>query len=246
MAFAESADRLDTRDRAWVVAVARLVGREDDPIPSVDHLTAVLAGLESRGDFPSGPFRYVDAEVTRDLHDVYRAARRQVDVDGEPYLDSVVGFGHAGFLAMGLTRSGRIAEDEPQQPTHVLLADVESIIVDMRAFAEEAALDAGHVGRVEVLVGIACEVPDQPLMLRHLDQATGVLLPPDESLTTFTPIISSFEAGPGHAGRAAWCWENGVIAAEQFGAVSPQLVVPPMSEADDEPTAAGTTGTSPV
>ncbi|WP_168582698.1 hypothetical protein [Gephyromycinifex aptenodytis] len=201
-----------------------------------------MHSLQARADLPSGPIRYVEREMYLDLEDAHHTVEVRATVaEGRPPYVATLGFGSAGLLALAFTRSGVFAADEPRRASHVLLADVEALIVDCRALAETAAHSLGYRGRVEMLVGIACDVPGQALRLRRLDHETGEMAPADET-SSFEPIITSFDTDPAYPDRAKWCWDVAQRAADRFGAPAPQLVLPPAPQDDGTPKPAGIPG----
>ncbi|MCB1252410.1 MAG: hypothetical protein M9891_03960 [Austwickia sp.] len=217
--YARAVAALDTDTRAWVVGVA-LLEELAGPVPI--PVGRVLERAIADGTFPSGPFAVAPGEVDVELAADGRSAEATLEVAGERSYQARAGLDGRGVSA-ALTRSG-LLDDGSVEPTHVMLSDVESVLVDIVAIAESLAAEIGYFGAVRVMVGIACAVPGQNLELRVYDELCGDNLRPAAGYTHFEPIVLDYPGRLDEAAAEALRWENAVRIAHAFGVFLPQLV----------------------
>lgn len=227
---------LDTQARAWVVVVARLVDLEPRGPFSDDEMRQLIDEATAAGDFPSGPMAYApeheeyeEYEVNPDYHLLTVRSR----LAGEPYLESKIAFGIAGFLAEGFTRSGRITDDGDVHPSHVLLIDLEAVLAETILLLSRAARMLGYVGPGRIMAGIAAEVPAHPLRLRALDERIGDLMDPGPPVEEFEPLTVDLTIGGSRADAHRRCYEAITSVAPQFGVSKPQYFTHPDQGTDD-------------
>lgn len=226
-AILDAASFLDVQSRAWVVGVGRLVGNEGDDVPDGALIRRMLEEAYDSEEFPAGQLAYVpDREPVRVNPEFHMVTVSHATEDGEPFLELKIGFGIAGYVAVGFTRSGRMG-DEQVEPSHVLLADVEAIIIDVAHLLTLLAEHRDYAGDCQVIVSVASEVPDRPVRLRAYDETIGELIPADRCPESFTPLIGTFRTPVDRSAFHRYGWELAKQAAAQFEVSGPQLFVDP-------------------
>lgn len=224
------ADRfLDVDQRAWVIAIGRHHDRAIDVVPDDELLRRILDSAYATGHFPTGAFEYVahDVEIVRGAQHS-QILMQAADPVGAPYLECIIGFGTDGFLGVAMTRSGHL-DDGPATPGHVLLCDVESVLLDAAILLDVYQGATGVTGDSTVSVMIASAVPDSPLRLRALDEETGALAPalPAGPAQDFTPVSFDIHTDDDVETSRRKLYQSLTQAAVQFGVSKPQLLGDP-------------------
>lgn len=226
-AIYDAAGHLDIGGRAWVIGIGRLVGNEADDIPDEALMRRILEEAYDSEEFPAGQLAYVpDREPVRVNPEFHMVTVSHATPDGEPFLELKIGFGIAGFVAVGFTRSGRLGDDRVE-PSHVLLADVEASIVDVGHLLTLLAQHRDYVGECEVIISVASDVPGRPVRLRAFDETVGELIPADRCPEAFETLIGHFRTPIERPAFHRYGWDLATRAAAQFEVSTPQLFVDP-------------------
>lgn len=225
-ALAMAAGHLDTASRAWVVGIGKFAQSEGIDAHQA-FLKPILEESFALGYFPQGPFSYVSRSYELEDQPEFARVILRADHKGEPHLEYQIAIAPMGFIRIGLTRSGRLGSG-PVSPSHVLLSDVESLLLDVALLGEVTGRQTGQSGELEIAVGIVSEVPGQPLRLRAFDESTGELCPPlaGDADQVFTPVGVRIDRALGEAEVYAAVFQAGRAIAAQFGA-SPQFMPHP-------------------
>ncbi len=230
-----AAAELDTDKRAWVIGIGRLGDNEGQPMLDVNQIHEVLQALYENGDYPLGPMAYAPDYQRAEVNPIYHMVTLEHHREGRPYLETKIGFGIAGYVAQGFTRSG-ILEDHEYEPSHVLLVDVEALIADTATLLVQVALAQGYLGPCALIIGVVSDVPGHPLRLRSYDATTGELLPPDPTADSFVPVAAPIMVRE-TIDRAEFhriLYGMSLQAAHQFGAQVPQLFLDPQYGTPEE------------
>lgn len=224
---------LDTATSAWVVVLGRLVDADLGSETKPGDLEELIQLARDNAGFPLGPISYVRDAPVLELRPRYDSVVYQAQQDGKPYIDALVGAGPAAFVAVGGTRHGWLGDGE-QEPSHILVSDVEVYIGDLVALLCARASQLKYRGPGRVGVAIRSDVPGRPLRLRSLDESTGELAPVRADLDHFDVIEGDFEIDYEHILEPdslqrlhGFAWSIGQRIAPQFGLERPQLMTPP-------------------
>ncbi len=198
-----------------------------------DDLVTIVTDATRHGEVPIGPLAYAPGDPQFAVSDDGRSAWAYTE--REPGVTNVIGTLHIepGSVVVGGSRYGWIP-DAGCVPSHVLLADLESVLAEQRVYLHRRAAQIGYLGRVRVTVHVHCEVPGRPLVLRRLDEVTGELLPGGEPVAHFTPIVTDYPLTASiEQTRRIYYGIAGRIA-EQFGAPAPQFLADPDTDICDD------------
>lgn len=218
--FERTCRALDVERRAWIVAAAHCV----DPLPApAPRLAAVAQRAMDSGEVPAGPYAFRPGPAALDVSGADRQVELTCHLDGGRRLQGRITLEESGVLCEALTRSGHL-DDGSHEPSHVMLSDVESVLVDMVHLVEACAAETGYRGAVRLMLGVACEIPGTPLELRVYDEAGGDLLRPAAGYDRFDPVILEYPVPLGEAERAHLLWDTAVAIGYAFGVFLPQLV----------------------
>lgn len=223
------AARLDTAHEAWVVGVARPVGVDADLPSTSGDLNVVLSEAHATGAFPTGPLAYGRNPISIASEPPFHTARIDMpDDDGDPFISVELELGPGGFVAVAGTRRGQVSPGT-MRASHVFLADVEAGVADLLVFLEVRCAQIGYRGPTRVLLALFCDVADEPLGLRCLDEITGEM-DLDVRHRAFDPMGFDYVVGEIDLGHAA-AYDIAEELAERFGAPGPQLLLPPAIKA---------------
>ncbi len=224
-AYRSVVDILDTEHRAWIVGLGRLVDVRS--LAESPDLRSVLSAALWLGEFPSSPFplHLEDLLITEDYGML--TARADVVLPGERRLEYRIVAGPRA-VAVALTRNGYL-DDGTVDPGHVQLPDTESVLVDTVMLTSRLAATVGHLGSCHLALGIASDVPNQPLELRAYDEGSGERLRPPAGYDEFEPVYAEFRADLDGDELDLWLWDTSLAIAAQFGVFVPQLVQRPRS-----------------
>lgn len=205
------------------------------PAPPVgpDDLLTIVMDAVAHGEVPIGPLAYTPGDPAFAVSDDGRSAWAYTE--REPGVTNVIGTLHIEprSVLVGGSRYGWIP-DAGCVPSHVLLADLESVLAEQRVYLHRRAAQIGYRGRVRLTVHVHCEVPGQPLVLRRLDETTGELLPPAEPVPCFTPISVVYPLTDTVEQTRHTYYEIAGRIAAQFGATAPQFLADPDSDISDD------------
>ncbi len=224
-ALRDAAAALDTYERAWIIGVGRLVDLEPRGPFSDRDVQAVMEAVYAGGDFPVGAFRFAADADELEVNPTYQMAIFRHDLGDQPYLETKIAFGIAGFVAEGFTRSGWLV-DHSREPSHAVLSDVEAVLAETTVLVNATARRLDYRGQCRLTLGIVSNVPDRPLRLRAYSEETGDLLPADVH-TGFEPLEWEFRPGLERCDAHRLLWSVSQQAAEQFGVSQPQLLRDP-------------------
>ncbi len=210
---------LDTDARAWVIGVGQLVDCADRRPVTADVVVqrALTAGL-----FPAGPFGIAPELVEFSYAESGALDTAALGAAGAPSFEARVVVEARG-IAVALTRSGRL-DDGSVEPTHVMLSDVEAVLVDIVELVLAYAGETGHAGTARVRVGIECAVPGRALELRVYDEWCGDNLRPAAGYSRFDPVEVIFPGRLDEDAAEQLRWDTAVRLAHTFGVFVPQLV----------------------
>lgn len=210
---------LDTDARAWIVGVGLLSELTNPPPVSIHR---VLEHAASRAQFPSGPFAVAPGVVEVEMSADGLRAGATTGTRGQPVFEGRIEL-HGPALSVALTRSG-VLDDGAVEPSHVMLSDVEAVLVDLVELMEAYASECAYAGPTRVHVGIESAVPDRPVELRVYDELCGDNLRPAAGYSHFTPIDFGYPGRLDPDAAEQVRWDSAVRAAHQFGVFVPQLV----------------------
>lgn len=169
-ALAGAMAALDVQERVWAVGVAHLVDIPEIREFSDEEVKLVIDLAQELADFPSGPVGYLPGGADRTTEEDYRLIT--LTHPGAPHLQMKIGLGIAGFVAVGLNRSGHFGGGE-NLPSGVLLSDVESVMADVFTLSMTAAIQMGYFGPIDMAFAISPEGPGATPAFYALDGATG-------------------------------------------------------------------------
>ena len=219
----DAAADLDTGARAWVVGATRFVDADDLSARRIRDIGRLLEMAWRTGQFPVGPLAYQPGAPTIDIRPDRHHARIDMLANGAPFISVSLTLTPTGTIVCG-TRSGKLA-DGIDEPSHVLLTDVEAGIVDLITFTSLRAKQIGYSGEVELALDLYSRVPGRPLQLRCYDEVSGDLAS-GAAPGTFTVPTARFGLRDGRqVGRVTLDVLQDV--ARQFGAGGPQLITEP-------------------
>lgn len=141
VAVASASDALDTQRRPWLLGVAHLV---DHPLSgefSEESVQSVIDIAMATVQSPSGPVDFIPSVFAQTLNTDYRMIT--LAGDAAPHLELKIGFGIAGVVAVGLTRSD-VLDDGSTRPGAVVLTDLESVLADTVTLAIGSAIELGY------------------------------------------------------------------------------------------------------
>lgn len=229
----EALTLLDVDRRAWIVGVAHLSDLPlDHPVPDLNTIGAVFGWAREQGLFPTGALNYVaDADATLLAKDIVTMTFRHKDSDGGDFLEVMVGFGAAGFVALGMTRTGNLGR-ERGRPADVLVTDVEAACLDLGVIGTLTAQMLGYTGPIDMGLSLSDQIPGRPLCLRSFDEA-GELRPPSTEPTPSIRIVRArFTAGDEASVRFGAVYEMLLEAIAPFGVTGPEFVTDARSAID--------------
>ncbi len=227
--FEEAAHRLDVERRAWVVGIGQHVEAPAGLSVDEDDLRRVLDSAYASGNFPVGAGAYVCHEVSiKRLPTHSQAILRACAADGSDFLEYQIGFAPNGYLGVAMTRSGHFPGSAPA-PGHVLLADVEAVVLDLAVLIDHSGRILDRRGANQFSVAVLSDIPGHPLRLRCLDVDTGELCPPrpGDDPELFHPVSvrlhPEMDTETGHR----LLYQALTEVAGQFGVEEPQLLPNP-------------------
>lgn len=169
-ALAGAKAALDIQDRLWVIGVARLADIPEIREFSEAEVREVIDLARETSDFPSGPAGYLPDGVTQELEEDYRLV--SLAHPDAPHLQMKLGLGIAGFVAIGLTRTGNFGSGIVD-PSGVLISDVESVMADVYTLALTAAVLLGYFGPIDMAFTLSDVGPGAQPSFYALDETTG-------------------------------------------------------------------------
>ena len=198
-----------------------------------DDLVTMVVEAASAGEAPIGPLRYRAEDprfqVSADGHTAWATTER------EPGVVDLIGVFDITptRVSVGASRYGWIP-GAGHVPSHLLLPDLEAMVAELRVYASRRALATGYTGRVHVTTAVFCDIPDTPIVLRRLDEATGDLLPDGEAVQEVEPFEAVYSMAD-----SSWEVRRHVYAlasrmATRFGASAPQFLADPDGGCDDD------------
>ncbi|QQS02310.1 MAG: hypothetical protein IPK37_08335 [Austwickia sp.] len=213
------AGSVDSDARAWVIGVGRLTECADlQPVST----RALLAGASARGVFPAGPFGVAPELVEVVFLDAEQRAEATLAIDQPPSFVARMGLAGPGVYT-AMSRSGQL-DDGSREPSHVMLSDVEAVLIDTLELTEAYAAELGYAGPAQVLVGVESAVPGRPLELRVHDELCGDNLRPAAGYSSFDPLRVDYPGRLDEESAEQLRWDTAVRIAHTFGVFMPQLV----------------------
>ncbi len=227
--FRVAAQRLDIERRAWVVGIARYLEAPSDLTIGAQELREILDSAYASGEFPVGAGGYVCHEVSIEVLPSHSQATLRASADdGSDFIEYQVGFAPNAYLGVAMTRSGHFP-GFAKAPGHVLLPDVEGVVLDLAVLLDHAGRVLELGGPTHFAVEILSEIRGHPLRLRCLDVETGelCLARPGDEPEEFQPVsvrlYREMDVDAGH--RLMYRALSEV--ASQFGVAAPQLLPDP-------------------
>ena len=215
---------LDTDDRAWVlggvVLLEELRNRTIERVP----LDSLVKRAFDEDDFPAVPFPFTPGDLEWTPEGEFDCADSTVDVNGTMALDVKLATDRRCAVGEALTRHR--LDDGSLQPTHVMLSDVEAVLIDCMSLARALAAETGYAGPALLLLEIECR-SDQPLELRAYE-GNGEVLRPAAGYNFFAPMRLPFTLPLNAEEEAELLWDVARDLSLQFGVVEPQLIRDPL------------------
>lgn len=230
LARRQAEESVDARERAWIIALAHMAEMPAERVFTVEEARDVIDVCDATAVFPSGPVGLTaggfDIEENPDFQLI------NLSVASAPHLRYQIGFGNAGFVALGLTRSGVIDEGITRAGA-VLLSDYESVLGDVVTVGIAAALQLGYTGRIDFHVWIAYAAPGATCTYYALDAENAQLYvtgesSPDESPVVHGGMVLEESTTPRQIHTELYALGCGLAAS--FGVPEPQLIHPPSRE----------------
>ncbi|MDO5628971.1 MAG: hypothetical protein Q4G43_11680 [Mobilicoccus sp.] len=202
------------QDKVWVVCVVHLAGLPHDFTFTAETARSVLDEAQANTEFPTGAFQFAAGGyqiVTNPDHRIVTLGS-----ESAPHLEAKFGFGDAGVVATGFTRSGQL-DDGTVNPGAVVLSDMEAVASDAVILAFEAAVALGYEGPVEAMIGVSSR--GTPLSLYTIDEIDGGLTELAADLDVITPVRASMDFSTATSPRDVHLFLHGITTdiATQFG-----------------------------
>lgn len=184
---------LDCAERIWLVGLARLTEVPETREVASEEVQQVIAMCQEMGTFPSGPVGYLPDGYRVDSGDGYRSV--SLSSESAPHLEMKLGIGQAGFVALGLTRTGRFDRGY-ELPSGVLITDMESVMADVYILAIATTALLGHLGRVDMVFAVSGDGPGRTPSFYALDEDDGSMVCTGQLSSPLPPLRHSFELTP--------------------------------------------------
>lgn len=226
VALGGAMDQLDTENRVWLLGLGHLTTIPPVREFSEAEVRQVIAMSREFSEFPTGPVRYSQGGYHEHLEPFgYRMVT--LSPPSAPHLEMKFGLGIAGFVAVGLTRSGHL-DNGDVEPAAVLLSDFESVMADTYTLAVASALLLGYTGTVDVMFTVSAEGPGRMPQFFHLDDETGELRRAPSRIGPMEPVRHQFDLSPETTGKDVHLDLYGIARqlADEVGAGDAQLVSP--------------------
>ena len=219
---------LDTDERAWVLGgVVFLEEVRQRSIEQVPLGSLVERAFEEDG-FPAVPYPFTPEDFDWKVADKFDYADSTFDVNGHLGLDVKLATDRRCAVGQALSRNR--LDDGTSNLTHVMLTDVEAVIMDCVALARALASHTRYEGPALLLIEVHCNSLTTPLELRVYDEGSGDRLRPAVGYDYFAPmrIPFTFPLTPGEERELTWDLARDLCL--QFGVFEPQLIRPPVRE----------------
>lgn len=214
---------LDAHRRAWVLGIGRCVDLESNPdSPGLDVENLIVEAFET-GDYPAGPFSFTPSAIGVERNSLYQVARAEFPLPCDRSLRCRVAVAEPSVLIEGISRGGCVFENETHS-SHVLLTDVESVLMDTLTLLETAAEQVGYSGPRRLMIALACDIPGEALELRVYDEGDGNVVRPPAGYRDFAPVFVEYPGPLSPEETEQVLWQAALEIALRFGVFNPQMV----------------------
>ena len=230
VAIESASDVLDTQQRTWLLGVAHMTDYPSSGEFSEEAVRRVIDIAMSTVQFPSGPIDFIPAGFTQTLNPDFQ----MITLAGEtaPHLELKIGFGIAGVVAVGLTRSDTL-DSGATHPGAVVLTDLESVLADTVTLALGSALELAYTGPIDFRFAVAQRRADVEVTFFAIDEDSARLQECPDCGPDFDPVggrlLFTDQTTPRQVHK--FIYDMACDASRQFGVV-PQLVEM-LAEGDD-------------
>lgn len=213
---------LDTGRRTWLLGAAHLTEQPLDSTLDAELVRQVIDLATRTTQFPSGPLDFIPKGFQQEINVDHRIVT--LSSEAAPHLQLKIGFGDAGILAIGLTRTD-VLDDGTRHPGAVVLSDLESVAADAVIIAVGSAMALGYWGPIDFYLTVRDDRPGQDLTLFGIDDETAILETMRTGVEQFDPVRRRLVFHPDCGARDVHQFLYGLVreASRQFG-TSPQLV----------------------
>ena len=219
---------LDPAAGACTIAISRLV--DDDPQASAtpqDILDLATATLGS-GEVPIGPIEYAQEQVDYAVRSDMPVALVTVGGADAATLKLGLALASGGCLGVGGSRYGHLPHlADVQDPSAVLLPDIEAALAELVVYTRERARLLGYSGRVALSLEIHAPGPIVPYIV---DPESGSATP-GPALTDFEKLRFSYSLDMTTPQIEAAVYEAAQELARRFAADAPQFLHDPAAAA---------------
>ncbi len=214
---------LGAHDRAWILGIGRCVDRAVAPDSSGIDVEHLIVEAYEAGGYPAGPFPFTPTTMTVERNPLYQVARAEFPLPCDLSLRCRVAIAEPSVLLEGLSRGNCVVDDVTRR-SHVMLTDVESVLMDTVTLIETAARRVGYEGPCRIMIALACDIPGEPLELRVYDEGDGNVLRPAAGYRDFAPVFVEYPGRLSQDEMEHVLWEAALEIALRFGVFAPQMV----------------------
>ena len=218
---------LDPSAGACTIAISRLVDADPGAGATPQDILHLATATLGSGEVPIGPIEYADEEVDYSVRSDMPVAL--VTVGGSDPGTSVtlrlgLALASGGCLGVGGSRYGHLPHVvELQDPSAVLLPDIEAALAELVVYPRERALLLGFTGRVEASLEIHAPGPIVPYIV---DPESGSAMP-GPSLADFEQLRFSYSLDMSTPQIEGAVYDAARELARRFAADAPQFLHDP-------------------